>query len=217
MGFGTDNKKHKFVVKPKTHFSMNPHRFMALLLFSFLFSLPSQSQFFNVKQSPLYSSAEGVLLAEESPTATTSEAGYTTSVGIRGGFTSGISLKHFITSTAALEGIVGTRFNGLSITGLYEIHKANALQVPNLTWEYGIGGRLGYYYGRNYYRGRPHGWDGRYLTAVGVVGIIGLEYRLDEIPFTVSLDLMPNIYLNHWDYGFRNFIDASFSLRYILK
>lgn len=161
---------------------------------------------------------------------TKSEGGgsYTTSIGIRGGFTSGISLKHFIKSDAALEFVVGSRWRGLSISGLYEWHKRNAFDVPELTWQYGVGARIGFYRGRYYY-GSTAGncqdpnnpkcynyWnDNRNLTAFGVVGIGGLEYKFNEVPFTVSLDLMPYIYFNHWEGG--NFIDGSLSIRYILK
>lgn len=62
-------------------------------------------------------------------------SGYTTGLGLRGGYTSGISIKHFVRSNAALEGILGTRWEGFSLTGLYEWHKPNALGVRQLTWE----------------------------------------------------------------------------------
>lgn len=152
--------------------------------------------------------------------------GYTTAIGLRGGFTSGITLKHFIKSNAAMEFILGTRWHGLSISGLYELHKGNAFGVPELTWVYGIGARIGFYSGRYYYNYSPGNcqdpnnpkcygyWENRTLTAIGLVGIGGLEYKFNEIPITVSLDLMPQFYFNHWG---GNFIDGSMSVRYILK
>ena len=152
------------------------------------------------------------------------DGNYTTAIGLRGGFTSGVTLKHFIKDNAALEIILGTRWHGLSITGLYELHKGNAFDVPQLTWEYGIGARIGFYRGRAYYNYRncnnpndprcnPYYYD-RSITAIGLVGIGGLEYHFNEIPFTISLDLMPYFYFNHWGGGF---LDGSMSVRYVLK
>jgi len=153
-------------------------------------------------------------------------SGYSTSIGLRGGYTSGITLKHFVKSNAAIEVIVGTRYEGFSLTGLYELHSANAFGISQLTWEYGLGARVGSYRGSRFYgsgRGRCDGpndrrcadyWGNRSLTAVGLVGIGGLEYKFDEIPFTISLDLIPVVYLNYWS---NNFIDASLSVRYIIK
>lgn len=155
-------------------------------------------------------------------------SGYTTSIGLRGGYTSGLSFKHFIKNDAALEFVLGSRWRGLSITGLYEFHKGNAFDVPELTWVYGIGARVGFYDGRSYYGYRTRGNcndpsdpdcdayynENRPITAIGIVAIGGLEYQFTDIPFTISLDIMPNIYLNYWG---GNFIDGSMSLRYIIK
>lgn len=153
--------------------------------------------------------------------------GYTTSVGLRGGFTSGISLKHFISSNAALEAIAGTRWYGLSFTGLYELHKGNAFDVPELTWVYGGGARIGFYDSRYFHnysysncndpynpKCNPYYYKSSVITAFGLVGIGGLEYKFNEVPFTVSLDLMPNFYFNYFG---RGLIDASASVRYILQ
>jgi hypothetical protein len=153
-------------------------------------------------------------------------SGYTTALGLRGGYTSGVSLKHFIKTNAALEFVLGTRWEGFSFTMLYEWHKPSAFGVRQLTWEYGLGARVGHYRGSRYYGGgrgscnNPNDnrcasyWGNRNLTAVGLVAIGGLEYKFDEIPFTISIDLMPVIYLN---YGGGDFIDGSLSVRYIIN
>lgn len=140
---------------------------------------------------------------------------YTTGIGFRGGWTSGITVKHFIGSTTAVEGILGSRYRGFSLTGLYELHKGNALKVPDLTWEYGIGGRMGFYNNDYYYHhNHNHNYADERVMTLGVVGILGLEYMFHEIPFTVSLDIMP-----YFDFIGRggDFIDGSISVRYILK
>ncbi len=154
-------------------------------------------------------------------------SGYTTAIGVRGGYTSGITLKHFVNSKAALELILGaSRWRGTSITGIYEWHKKNALEVPELSWVYGLGARLGFYDGRYYYDGYrgpcndpsnpkcPNYWGDRTFAAIGIVGIGGLEYKFKDAPLTIGIDLIPYFYLQHYR---GNFLDGSFSLRYTLK
>lgn len=152
---------------------------------------------------------------------------YTTGLGVRGGFTSGLTFKHFHRENAAMEFILGSRWHGVSLSGLYEGHSRNALGSPQLSWVYGIGAQAGFYHGRHYYyRYHPRHcndpynprcyayWKDRSFTAVGLVGIGGLEYQFRDIPFTISFDLMPYYYFYHWG---GSFIDGSFSLRYIIK
>ncbi|WP_185974290.1 SH3 domain-containing protein [Litoribacter populi] len=155
--------------------------------------------------------------------------GYTTALGLRGGFTSGVSLKHFVNNNGALEFVLGSRWHGVSLTGMYQWHKPNALEVPGLSWEYGLGARVGFYDGRYYYRhyykkpcnnpNNPncysyysHREPG--IRAVGLVGIGGLEYQFPSVPLTFSIDLMPHMYLPHY---WGTFWDGSVSLRYVFK
>jgi len=55
---------------------------------------------------------------------------YKTGIGLRGGFASGITIKHFVSSKAAFEAIIASRWRGLEVTGLYEIHG----RVINPSW-----------------------------------------------------------------------------------
>jgi|GEM_PF-140324 len=151
-------------------------------------------------------------------------SGYTTAIGVRGGFTSGITIKHFVNNKAAIEVILGaSRWRGTSLTGLYEWHKKGALEVPQLSWVYGLGARLGFYDGRNYYDGYkgkcndpgnprcPGYWGDRNFVAIGIVGIGGLEYKFRDAPLTLGLDLIPYFYFQHYR---GNYIDGSLSIRY---
>ena len=134
-----------------------------------------------------------------------SAASYTTAIGIRfGGYESGLSIKHFISSSAAIEGIISTgwRYHGTRITGLYELHKAID-GAPGLSFFYGVGAHIGFYNksywyngkcdgGRYEYKGQWYDCDGNRAT-VGIDGILGLEYHFTEIPFTLGLDIKPSI------------------------
>lgn len=109
---------------------------------------------------------------------------YQTAVGIRGGFSNGITGKHFISDHSALEGILSLRNNGWMVTALYQEYNP-AFDVNNLYWYYGGGAHVGYWqkYQSNHF-------------GLGIDAIIGLEYVFNPIPLNVSLDYKPmfNLY-----------------------
>jgi len=111
---------------------------------------------------------------------------YQTGIGLRVGAATGVTVKHFISSRHALEGILSTRWRGVTVTGLYEIHD-DAFDAPGLTWHYGFGAHIGF-------------WNGRYVKwaeddinhgVIGIDGVIGLEYNFPQAPINVSLDWKP--------------------------
>lgn len=135
---------------------------------------------------------------------------YDTGIGLRGGPYNGITAKHFVSSEAAIEGILTTRWSGFNITGLYEIHKI-AFDTPGLYWFYGFGGHIGFWDGdRNPWFDEDHTDN---YTVFGIDGIIGMEYVFAEIPFTIGVDWKPAINLA----GHSNFLadGGAISLRYI--
>ena len=111
---------------------------------------------------------------------------YNTGIGLRGGFSSGLTLKHFIGSNSAVEGILSSRWRGFQITGLYEIHNS-FFGAERLNWYFGGGAHIGFWDGDYAYWGDQ---DYNY-TVVGIDGILGLEYNFREIPFNLSLDWKP--------------------------
>jgi hypothetical protein len=115
---------------------------------------------------------------------------YKTALGLRGGFSSGITIKHFKNYKAAFEGLLTSRWQGFSVTGLYEIHH-QAFDVSHLTWYYGGGAHLGFYNGDYVSWGRY----GSAYTVVGLDGILGLEYTFQEIPINLGIDWKPALNL----------------------
>lgn len=113
---------------------------------------------------------------------------YNTAIGVRGGFFNGLSLKHFISSTNALEGVVATHYRGFLVMGMYQIH-ANAFDAPRLNWYYGGGAHAGFY-NRRYTPWFADDERGNFTT-FGIVGVLGLEYKIEEIPITIGVDLTP--------------------------
>jgi hypothetical protein len=124
--------------------------------------------------------------------------GYTTAMGIRAGYTSGLTIKRFTSATQAFEGILSLGRNKTGITLLYEKHAASPT-VPGFKWYYGAGAHFSHYnrseYSRGegpnyryyYYRVRPDG------NGIGIDGILGIEYKIAPIPFAISLDLKPYV------------------------
>jgi hypothetical protein len=103
---------------------------------------------------------------------------YKTALGVRlsssdAALNSGISFKHFFGSTA-LEALV-TFGDPFAIGALLEKHKPTGPE--GLNWFYGGGAYVGFGDKRN----------------LGAQGIIGLDYKFQEVPINVSLDWKPEL------------------------
>jgi hypothetical protein len=105
---------------------------------------------------------------------------YTTAVGVKF-FPGSITLKKSIGGLNYLEGQAAIWNKGFRATLLYEIHNEIA-NIDGLRWYYGFGPHLGFYNDK-FYNGN---------TLVGVDGVIGLDYKINGIPFNVSLDWQPS-------------------------
>ncbi len=141
---------------------------------------------------------------------------YSNALGIRfGGLTSGIDGKHFINNNTAVEGILSFGSNSFLITGLYEKQQA-ITNAGGLQWFYGFGAHLGifnqnghyYYYDKN----QVYVQNGGSSLAVGIDGIIGLEYKFESIPFSIGIDTKPFIDFSR---GTAFFWDGGLLLRYV--
>jgi len=111
---------------------------------------------------------------------------YNTGIGLRGGWASGLTIKHFMHGNKAVEGIFDSRWHGFSVTGLYEVHQ-QAFEVNRLNWYYGIGAHIGFWNGKYYWNYN----DDRNYTVIGIDAILGLEYNFEEIPFNIGIDWKP--------------------------
>lgn len=131
---------------------------------------------------------------------------YKTGFGIRGGLSNGLTVKHFISSESALEGLLTARWNGFLVTGLYERH-AQAFGITGLYWYYGFGAHIGTW-NHNYRKDRYDNY-----SVIGVDGIIGIEYNITEIPFNISLDYKPGLNLIGKPFGMTD--EVALSIRYV--
>ncbi|SHJ60801.1 hypothetical protein SAMN04488028_101656 [Reichenbachiella agariperforans] len=113
---------------------------------------------------------------------------YQTAVGVRGIGTSGLTIKHFTKRSTAIEGIIGFYPNAFSATVLYERY-ASAFDVRGLNWYYGVGGHIATQSdvvdNEGIYRRESSEFG------LGVDGIFGIEYKIQNVPIAVSLDFKP--------------------------
>ncbi len=149
-----------------------------------------------------------VLLLVATLGVTTNAQDYKTSLGLRAGLPYGLTLKHFLNGTNALEGILASRWSGFVITGLYENEHWTG-EYPGLNWFWGFGAHIGFWD-----EGYNPNIDDTYTgSVIGADAILGLEYTFDEIPLNLSLDLLPSVNL----FGSTGWggINGALSVRYV--
>lgn len=108
-----------------------------------------------------------------------SSTSYQTALGVKF-YPGAVSIKHFVNSQAALEGLGYFWDRGFRITGLYEIH-GDINGAPGLKWYIGPGAHVGFYNTK---------WGGG--SSFGVDGVLGLDYKINSAPINLSLDWQPS-------------------------
>jgi hypothetical protein len=122
---------------------------------------------------------------------------YKHAIGIRAGGTSGVTYKHLLNMNNGYELILGIWSNAIGFTGLYE--KQAGTGVNGLRFYYGAGGHLtletnSVFYKRYDNHGNEYVYRyGHNGFAIGVDGIVGIEYKIPVIPMAISFDLKPFI------------------------
>ncbi len=125
-------------------------------------------------------------------------------LGIKLGDPSGFTLKHYMGANA-WDLTLGRSFRarkykdyyyesgGLSATFTYQWRKPFS-STNGLEWYYGIGGQVS---SRRYYKRYSNGWYDEYDSkiAAGVVGVLGLEYQIQDTPIAIFGELTPYIEL----------------------
>jgi hypothetical protein len=125
---------------------------------------------------------------------------YQTALGVKF-YPGAVTLKHFIKSDVALEGIAYFFNRGLRVTGLYEFH-GDINGAPGLKWYVGPGAHVGFY-NDHYYRDRDYNYKGTSYVGVGIDGVLGLDYKFNGAPINLSLDWQPSFeFGNNYKNGF---------------
>jgi hypothetical protein len=127
---------------------------------------------------------------------------YKNAIGIRAGKTSGVTFKHFFNTGNAGEFILGLWTNAVGLTMLYE---KNMSPGPlGLKFYYGAGAHATAETGTNYYRkhnNRDQDYVYRYGDnglALGIDGVVGLDYKIGVVPLAISVDLKPFLEVSNY-------------------
>ena len=149
---------------------------------------------------------------------------YKNSSGIRLGYTSGLTYKHFINDEQAMEFIASGRNEGFQATTLYQFHRPMDIGFHDQFFLfYGVGGHIGFERLDDQRLLGPFvpGVDPEFRTSersfftMGVNTVLGIEYRWLNVPMTIGLDIKP--YLDF--IGMRRtkirFWDTALSFKYI--
>lgn len=143
---------------------------------------------------------------------------YKSAIGVRVGYPWALSYKTFISEKGALElyaaarryGFSGYHYGWFSINGAYQHHFPLAEITENLQWYVGAGAGLLFWH---YDDGFPSPGGKQSVT---VQGYLGLDYKFEEVPINITLDWVPNIFLNGYESGFYGRY-ANLGIRYVLK
>lgn len=144
---------------------------------------------------------------------------YKQSAGVRGGYTSALTYKHFHNDEQAIEVMVGERNQGIQITGLYTFYKPlNNILSDMVYFYYGVGLHTGfeiYTTKDNFASLNDYINDQHPFFVMGIDTTVGIEYRVLSIPLTFGLDIKPYFQLVDMRYGDTRFWDVGASVKYV--
>jgi hypothetical protein len=144
---------------------------------------------------------------------------YQKQIGMRFGNTTGFTARIIKDEVFAMEGILGFRNHGMQLYLLAESRKpVFENKLENMHMYFGGGAHIGFvkwsdypydpYYDPDYDYNPNYNHTG---PALGIDGIIGLEYGFNSVPITLGVDFKPFLEIygpwmvraNFWDFGFQ--------------
>lgn len=133
---------------------------------------------------------------------------YKTGLGVKIGYWGGgaLDVKHFMNPTSALEGQFSFSRNWFMVTGLYEFH-GDIDGAPGLKWYVGPGAHLGFYNNRH----QDH-YNSNTTIYAGVDGVLGLDYKFNKAPISLSLDIQPAFSFPNGDFNIWGGLGIRFTL-----
>ena len=141
---------------------------------------------------------------------------YNSAIGLRLGYPVSISYKQFISEPGAIEAFLGFRnysgYGWFNIGATYQ-HHFPISGVEGLAWYAGGGASVFFWNDRdNFFRNNSD----YSATTFGILGVLGLDYKLENAPLNLSVDWMPFISLNGYYSGFQGGY-GGLSARYVIK
>ncbi|MBK8565386.1 MAG: hypothetical protein IPN76_19075 [Saprospiraceae bacterium] len=136
---------------------------------------------------------------------------YKSAIGARVGYPWAVSFKTFVAGNNAIELYGGyrgfARYGWFSANGAYQVH-FDLEGVDGLQWYVGAGAGL------QFYRYDNDLLDAGDNLGVSIQGYVGLDYKVEDIPLSITLDWVPNIFINGYVNGFRG-LYGNLGVRYV--
>jgi len=137
---------------------------------------------------------------------------YVKEIGMRGGYTSGITFRVNLDEDLSYEGQLGYRDNGGIFTLIRQQHREMGMnRLGNWDFIYGFGAHAGFYFTDSYrilFREVYYGRE-MFTPVIGFDGYIGFDYKLADVPVSFGINVQPFMEIslkqlfgiNLWDFG----------------
>ncbi|NTW31503.1 MAG: hypothetical protein HGB12_02565 [Bacteroidetes bacterium] len=142
------------------------------------------------------------------------------SIGLRGGDSWGFTYRICSDDANAEEALLSFRNGGMQFTVMKEKFMPVLLKYSEHIFLYkGYGGHLGYSKWRHKDYEDNLYWQhhSKASPLIGIDGVIGLEYRLFQYPFSAGIEFKPFIELGGHRFFRLNLWDFGFTVKYNLK
>lgn len=138
---------------------------------------------------------------------------YKSAIGARLGYPLSASYKTFMNENGAIEVYAGFRgyslYSWVSVSGAYQYHKPFP-DVEGLQWYFGGGASV-------YFWNYKSGFIGEQSnTGIGLQGYLGLDYKIKDVPLSLTIDWIPTVFVSGYLSGFGGGY-GGLGVRYVLK
>jgi hypothetical protein len=154
--------------------------------------------------------SDSVLAQTSNGSNTVSGHEYDRSIGLKI-FPGAVSYKWKWDQASKAEALLYMSSEGFRLTGLYEKYFPLTPEVPGLNWFIGGGAHWGIW---------SDNWKNKYPTresgiAIGIDGVIGLDYKLKTAPLNISIDWQPSFNIIGYQYFEGGW--GGIGIRYVLR
>ena len=139
---------------------------------------------------------------------------YKTAIGFKS-LPGGITYKQFINKNGAIEGLMYFDKNVTRCTALYEFHYDIENILEGLKWFIGPGVHVGRW--TNSFKANNQKKSGLNTMGLGIDGIIGIDYKIDALPFDISVDWQPSVNLTSYSYISSGLTWGGVAFRYTIR
>lgn len=143
--------------------------------------------------------------------------GYTKSIGIRGGFSSGFEYRFFTDDVNSYKLLLSTRNQGVQLHAFKEFHQYQLFSFTDqLVFFFGAGAHVGFEsWDVVKYRNNMRWYDTKTAVIAGLDGLAGLEYVFYEAPVSIGIEVKPYFDLFGQEFFDVQLFDFAFTIKYL--